>query len=457
MSFHPAREISMPSDTQQADGSVKIDYSRIYFAAADSHSFMDSSAFYKALVLSSLFHGDLVIPDVYFFIGSACPDAFLSERSLALELLKSGHLQPWFRTETHGSFITSIKDIKQSGILGLREDAAQIAEYLERSVIEHDSYKFGYWGQIAGASFDRVVRNFLEREEPPVRTDNVLKLWDRTRPWRVKAVAEARARSHDGTLRRGEIVYVIGKQLGWDRPEKVSNPEQLLEFLKQDPRRIELRHFFAWLAQSYYKNQADVFGIDRVFFETAGFDQLGPYSFGAFDIEAPELDQERITPAILVPSVESLLKMDPKELIAVRNGDEAREYFDTLNRWKKGDSTVTSDDLFAQLAKYAEALRRWFTQKKEPVIFGTLQTWLSENERKIYWLKRAIDLAMLLTPSEVLSTNAKIFIFSGKVAWGLLKYEAPVREILVGARQQEFVTLNRERGFSSRPLNIGVS
>lgn len=317
----------MPVEHQDTIGA--LDYSRIYFSAADSYSFLDQAAFNKNLILSSLFHGDLVVPDIYFLIGNVFPTAFRSESSLAMELLKAGHIQPWFRTQGRGSFEAAFIDIQQSGIFGVREDAREIAEFLDKKLGREKTYKFGVWNGDLGASFNKVVQSFLEQPSPPVATHDVVQLWERTQPWRIDAIGDARARSAQNTLRRGEIIRAVGKQLGFESDDKALYPSELLESLSLGAKRRDLRHFLSWLSQSYYKNQADMFGIDRVYFDTVGFDQVGPYRFAALDIEVAREREEVLTQAILIPSVESLANMNRRELIAIRNGEEAQEYFST--------------------------------------------------------------------------------------------------------------------------------
>jgi hypothetical protein len=111
----------------------------VYFGACDRQmeSFCNYRSFQEALVYGLLFHGDLVVTDIFFYISSHLRAALLDDQfasNLIITSVRNGAIIPAFRREGTVGFQQNLNEIIAEGIQGVHERAAEIAKTLDEGL-----------------------------------------------------------------------------------------------------------------------------------------------------------------------------------------------------------------------------------------------------------------------------------------------------------------------------------
>jgi len=145
---------------------------RVYLSAADRQInwFLDENALDRSLILNIFFQDGIVTPDIFFFISPQIERHVLGTRrqSLLAAALGEGLVAPAFRDEKVASFADALEAIRQQGIQGVRNDAAEVADRLDIAWEQGASPTLERWPRASlGLAFDTVLREALAGEEPP--------------------------------------------------------------------------------------------------------------------------------------------------------------------------------------------------------------------------------------------------------------------------------------------------
>ncbi len=216
---------------------------KFYAGVADLQMtpFISFNTFRESLLWHLLFCGDLVVVDGFWLMSDyMVKDIKLGrEKSLLLEGLNTGLVQPCFRTHVGGSFTQIFKEMQSQGIVGFNENSETIAETIDRSVSESEQYQYLHWPEeLVGKTFLDEVTSRLSSDEPPVKSKAAFRIWKETKEWRTYCIEIALNRSDDGTLRRGELLDVVARTVGWEEKKKVPNAETVLKVANHSRKKV---------------------------------------------------------------------------------------------------------------------------------------------------------------------------------------------------------------------------
>jgi len=414
---------------------------RFYFGEADLQMtpFIGYEQFRFSLLYHLLFQGRLIVTDGFWFMSDHLKTEVLSDpdASFLLAGLRSGLVRPWFRERVGGSFAKGLDVIKQQGIIGLGEGSDAAAEVLDHTVRDSPAYRWGHWrkDRLVGGRFHREVLNALGKAEPPAGSAEAESIWEHTKAWRTECVEIALARTRDGTLRRGELLDVVGRRVGWDGKAKVRNAAVLLASVPEADRPT-LKTFLHWVNQCYQRNQATSFAMDVSLRSGSGLEQLG--AFATLPTGDDARDCSVLALSTLAPSLRGMLALPPEDVLRPALSEEGRSYFRAYGKWRQDPSEQNGMEARECLALYCTALTETFRELRGDV----LEAWFGvgrQHGRTRFSLGSAFGLISLVP---VVGASAWVF----RTAWGLMRLYAPGRyqaleDLAIGARKRHVVRL----------------
>ena len=337
----------------------------IYFGTSDLQMtpFVTAGRFRMAVVEGLLFHGDLIIPDAFWFMSKHLADDIRSgEDSVVLPALQQGWIRPHFREKVGGLFGKGLAEIRSQGIIGLLPDAEDLANQLDRYAQQGVRYRFAHWpSRLVGRSFLTEIQRTLVSDDPPTRGALVERIWHRTREMRNDCVSEALDRSRDSTLRRGELLDVVGRRhAGWKRTPKVPNADALLQVCPRWKRPF-VRPYIHWVNQCYQRNQARLFRKQWICTIGKGAQQVGAFATTR-DKEATGL-VDVIERDFALPPLYRMASVAPAATLALRASPEAKAYFRAFAEWRKSpESNPDRMELLSTLDEYCGRIHSEYTQ-----------------------------------------------------------------------------------------------
>lgn len=339
----------------------------LYFGHADlqMRPYLTPAEFARSLISRLVFEGDLAISDAFWFMSHHLTAA--AERpGLVREGLRAGAIQPWFRKPST-TFTNGLQAIRDDHIIGLLPNAESLAKDLDRDL--DGSITPGRWPEqkLVGASFLDEVQNVFQAKRPPIDVPHALEIWNATGPWRTEAVKLA-IHQEDGTLRRGKLLDVVGRTLGWKKKEEVPNAAVLLQLARRVGKEDLVRPYVAWVNQVYQKNQADQFQLGGALRAGRAVEQLGLYGM----LSPGRLRTDIIRTVVPIPSPSTMQK-EPAALLRVR-ASAGTQYFARLRQWQEDGREP--DVVLEALDAYATALRAAFP--RQPLV--RLDYWLSLDD-----------------------------------------------------------------------------
>lgn len=434
------------------DKEKQVRFPKLYFGLADLQMtpFVSQNRFREAVLTNILFYGILVIPDAFWFMSEHLRKEILlaTDENWILAGLRAGLILPWFRRKVEGSFQEAHEVIREQDIVGLVEDSDVIAKMLDQHIKESSTYRFGHWPKrLVGKGFYEQVLESLCKNDPPVPGPNVGRIWKQTATWRQDCVEEALDRTTDGTLRRGELLDVVGRKIGWSSREKVRNAAVLLQAAPREERRL-LRYYLHWVNQCYQINQANAFRLECSLPSGSSYEQLG--AFALFPGGDEPRSYETLSVTISIPRIGNILRrMHPSNIFEARLSEEGKHYFRCYTKWREEPSEAHANEVLDALSAYAERMRReYLVPSGEEVDF--LEVWFGikkEAMMRRYFIASAVDLAKNVPgyiPCIGTVVNWAAFLF--RRSWGIYKMTHPkkvqiLNEWMLGARRRHTVKL----------------
>lgn len=397
----------------------------IYFGLSDLQMtpFIKSSQrFRTSLVEGMLFHGNLVIPDAFWFMSEhLCDEVRRGERSLVLAGLMNGWIRPHFREHVGGSFKAGLTVIKEMEIVGLLPSADALADILDHAAQKGERYRYAHWPlRSIGRSFLSEIKRTFDSSEPPMEGEEAERAWHDTEVLRKQCVCEAVCRTKSGSLRRGELFDVVGRRyVGWDREEKVLNAGELLEFCGSGRKKSVLKTYIHWVNQCYQRNQARLFRKSWICSLGEGAQQISAFAQTRC-VDTPDF-VDVIECECALPPFRLMAAADPQRTLSLRNTDEAKKYFQALADWRKPKSNgdaghtvlVTLHEYCRKIeSEYADILKN----RIQDVVRMVLPT-RPTGEKKV-WLRIAWN-GIGQIP------KLGMCIYVGKSAWDLFSTYSP--------------------------------
>jgi len=371
---------------------MRIAIPKIYCSVADLQMtpYISFNTFRSNLLLNQLFCGDLVVPDAFLFMSPyVIKDVKLGEdKSICLEGLKCGHIKPCFREMTQGSFKDSLKAIKDQGIVGMIEGSEFVAESLEANVLNFDFYRYVHWPKhLVGRGFFEEIRNTLGPQEPYIKTKDSLEIWKKTNEWRTELVSLAQQQTKDGTLRRGELLDLVARKVGWDSLKKVPNAQTAITAARRHKK--ILKTYLQWINQCYQRNHAKQFKLRSSALSGTGLEQLA-----VFDKKESQSSDSHLTVfehTVYIPSISLLLRMPLSQVLALRRSPEGKDYFRSWSDWRKMPTVGNTMALTKNLSNYAARLRSKYNKLLSGKTIQAVGIKVPEKRSKTekYWLDTA--------------------------------------------------------------------
>jgi hypothetical protein len=168
----------------------------VYFGAADRQMeyFLDTESFYDSLISGLLFQGNIVIPDIFFYISEHIADLVTRKGSnyfgagrnepsdFFIAGLQEGIIIPSFRNKGIESFRENYRSIVEEGIQGLLPEAESIATSLGNAAERSSRFNPSYWPEeYLSEGFEERTKEVLLTEIATDQSPVLDGIWDNTR------------------------------------------------------------------------------------------------------------------------------------------------------------------------------------------------------------------------------------------------------------------------------------
>jgi hypothetical protein len=347
----------------------------IYFSPADRQlqPFLSKDAFERSLYMSLLLYGKLAVPDIFFFISGGLSahlrNSSGDRRTLFEVALADRLVVPWFRNPRSTTFHDALRDVRppddeKARIQGILPEADQIADRLQAAVDTAHAFEPRTWPPAIGERYKaNIVSKLIEGHPlddpafaPEMRRD-LHQYWIESEGWRVDCVNQAcefTAQAGHKGLQRGQLMNAVGHDVGIPKSETVHDVRQILACVSSETKRgLALRYFCRAFNEIYHETQASAFDADLAIpnLGLSGLQLIGSdLATGAGGREECALFVEQVR----MPTIESLRKVPPKELLAVSNDTGIRWRAAVLGWQMRQDNT---DELRRCLKRYSAALQ----------------------------------------------------------------------------------------------------
>jgi hypothetical protein len=344
-----------------------------YFSAADRQMevFLQKGSFYRHLVFSMLFQGDLIVPDIFFYISNNIRNLAEDEKQpLLLSALTEGMIVPSFRSDVEGSFVRNLAEIRDQSIQGVLYESERLAQILDKSVANSRHYAYTHWpNETLSEGYEQVVRKTLLASDPPDDDVRFVQLWDETRTLRESVVSHAIEGIRGKGLRRGELYNALARFYHIDLAV-VNDVKVILRRITDPDEKKKVKTVIKWINYCYHYNQGKMFKLQP---SLAELDTLDIGFTRSFYSQKEENSQGNYFDTLVeLPSTRQLLTIEPRRIFEVRNGETGVQYFKSLSEWQMNPSELTSKSLLEAITAYAGSIRTAYVQYGRNVLHPRL-------------------------------------------------------------------------------------
>ncbi len=342
---------------------------QVYFGAGDRQmeAFLDRDAFRRSLVYGVLFHGDLVIPDIYLYNSTRLDELLNSDPygwRFLLHCVRNGAVIPAFRRDTKGSFRANLEDIQRDGIQGVHDRAADIADKLQEAVKGKRLHYLVWPAQPFSVGYKATVERVLLASDIPAGAARLQQFWEATREFRSAVVGETGADSLGG-FRRGDLYNSVVRYLAAGSGV-VQDIRAVWEGLKDQQLADSARRMLKWVNYCYHYNHGRMFALHPAL---ASLDPLDT----EFSRLLAQLDGTSDNAAVFqqgfqFPSVDALLTVDPDRIFGVRDSEIGADYFAALSAWQRSPREDAAQVLLDILDHYTSRLRGLYLEHGRSIV-----------------------------------------------------------------------------------------
>lgn len=362
-----------------------------YFGASDRQmeSFIDGRSFRRSLVLNVLFHGDLVIPDIFFYISNYIHQTIVSDqplRAFVAEALRCGAIMPAFRGDQHRTFTENLGQIRTQGIQGLHAEADSICEYLEEAVRGKRQHYRLWPSDPLSVGYARTLKAAFLSDPSTNLSPQFEQVWARLKDIRT-AVMEGVNADEFGGIRRGDVLNETYFRVSKKRA-RINDVRDIWGAAQDKTLASDIMTFLKWCNYVYQYNQGRMFGLSPSLASMDSVDIDFSRHLTALDEEAEA--GTLWTDEFAIPSEDALLTIDPKYIFEVRDSETGASYFDAVDRWQREPSENSSNILLDCLQKYTSELNRLYIAKGRSVLNWEWFIKANVPEDKI-WNKTTIE------------------------------------------------------------------
>jgi hypothetical protein len=339
-----------------------------YFGACDlqMEAFVDRDSFRRSLVLNVLFHGDLVVPDVFFFISNHVHDIVASNepiRSFLAECVRNSAIIPAFRNAERNNFRDGLAEIQKDQIQGIHPGADAVRDFLEGAARGRRRHYRVWPKEPVSVGYSKTLERIFGID-PPSSSPAFERVWARTNRFR-RAIFEDIAPDDSGGVRRGAIFNAINS-LVHKNPAPVGDARSIWRGLGDEDLASDVKKFLKWCNYAYQYNQGRMFGLGPSLTSMDGVDV--EFSRHLMMIGADDHDGKVWNELFVIPGELALLTVDPKHLFDVRDGQTGVRYFDAVESWQRRPSEESSNVLLDALSAYTRELSRLYIARGKSVL-----------------------------------------------------------------------------------------
>ena len=364
-----------------------------YFGASDlqMEAFADRSSFERSVLLHILFHGDLVIPDVFLYISNHLHDVIGSDEPISRFVaagIRNGAILPAFRNEANATFNDNLAEIRAQGIQGLHPGADKIRDFLE-AAIRGKRLNFRVWPkEPLSVGYLRTLERVFLTDPATSKSTNFEKVWTRGRALR-QAVLSNTKRDNLGGVRRGDLMNATHLHVN-KANDSVDDIRTIWKSLQDEALATDVKKFLKWSNYAYQFNQGKMFGLGP---SLASMDDLDvEFSTHLAASSAEDEVGSLWNDHFVIPSEEGLLTVDPSFLFDVRDGPTGTDYFEAVDAWQRQPSADSSNVLLDRLGAYSREINRLYIAKGSNVLNWDWYIKVHLPEGKI-WNRTGVALA----------------------------------------------------------------
>jgi hypothetical protein len=340
-----------------------------YFGASDlqMEAFADRSSFKRSVLLHVLFHGDLVIPDVFLYISNHLHDVIGCGDPIGdfiAEGIRNGAVLPAFRSETNATFTDNLAEIRAQGIQGLHPGADKIRDFLE-AAIRGKRLQFRTWPKqpLSVGYLQTLERVFLSDPATSISA-NFEKVWTRSKALRHAVLGDT-SRDGLGGVRRGDLMNATHLHVN-KANDAVDDIRTIWKSLQDEALVTDVKKFLKWSNYAYQYNQGRMFGLAP---SLASMDDLDVEFSNHLAASVAEDENGSLwNDHFVIPSEEALLTVGPSYLFDVRDGARGTDYFEAVEAWQRQPSAESSNVLLDRLDAYSHELNRLYIAKGRNVL-----------------------------------------------------------------------------------------
>jgi hypothetical protein len=333
------------------------DRPQVYFSALDRQmeSFLDSEALQRSLVYGVLFHGDLIIPDIYLYASlqlATLIQANAPTRKFLQCCLKNGAIVPAFRKDPKGNFHDNLNHIRSGGIQSIHAEADSIAGALQEAV-HGKKLHYRLWPRKPlSVGYKTTVERALLGETLPSDATHLAKFWEQTAELRNVTVGQCKL-DNLGGFRRNDLYNSLAAHLKVT-PTPVQDIRTIWSGLDSRPQSAIVQRLLKWINYCYYYNHGRMFDLDP---SLASLDELDrQFASHLVQLNDKSSAGPLVSQGFQLPSVDALLTVDPDRIFEVRDSEVGESYFSSLAKWKEHPSDDAAHMLLNGLHRYTSRL-----------------------------------------------------------------------------------------------------
>lgn len=329
----------------------------VYFSGGDRNMepFIDDGAFLRSLVYGVLFHGDLIIPDIFFFISTRILSIFDNDENawgFFSTCVRDGAAIPMFRKETHGSFNASLSGLIEDRIQGIHSRAYEIANKLD-DVCFGKRVHYRLWPTSPiSVGFRNTLRHTLLSENISSSSTQFERFWEDTLEIRTTIINDT-APDNLGGLRRGDVFNSLAMHLQ-GKSREINDCREIWQSIRDESAINQARRLVKWINYCYHFNQGQSLSSH------AGLSSLDALDTdftlllrSNFDSDECETFQRSFS----LPGAAALLTIDPRSLLDLRESKIGVEYYCSLLAYQKHPTADSAKMLIDALHQYTSSLR----------------------------------------------------------------------------------------------------
>lgn len=340
------------------------DKPEVYFGAGDlqMESFISRDEFSRALVYGLLFHGDLIIPDIFLYVSrhfaSLLVDNKWAGRFIAAAV-RNGALIPAFRQNSKGNFRDNLKEIRNENISGLHAGADAICSKLEEAIIGKRLHAKTWPDDPLSVGYKRILERIFLGDPSSSVSPELERVWEETKELRTDILPSIKPDPLGG-IRRGDVMDAVMLHYT-GHSQTVHDIRNIRAHLTDQKSSDVPMRFLKWINYCYQFNQGNMFALNP---SLCSMDEVDiHFARHLAQTSQPESVSNALNQGFRLPSIEALLTVDPVHIFNIRDSETGARYFSAAVTWQTNPSEAAADELLDSLDRYTDDINRAYIEK----------------------------------------------------------------------------------------------